>query len=179
VATNVFVDPNTIDNPTTNGIAPAAWGDVLRDNQVGFAQDFPRLRVHKSATQAITTATDTAVTWNVDDYDNDTMHDVVSNTSRLIATHAGKYRLTAFIQWADSTGQRYVLVKINGTATVQAGSSVDAANFAGLPVMHSITWEGEMAAADYAEIYVYQNTGGNLNVATTSWACLSWTGVHS
>ncbi len=179
MATNVFVDPNTIDNPTTNSIAPASWGDVLRDNQVGFAQDFPRLRVHRSAVQSITTATDTAVLWTVDDYDNDTMHDTGSNTSRLVATHSGKYILTAFLHFADGIGQRYAFMKINGTATVQAGASADATLFSGLPMMLAFTWEGEMAAADYAEIIVYQNTGAGLNLQTTSWAALRWTGVHS
>lgn len=157
-----YADPNSIHNPATGTVAPAAWGDQLRDNDVFFANP-PTCRVYNSANESINNATDTALTFNSERFDTDTIHSTVSNTSRLTATTAGKYLIFGHAQFApNATGTRKVFIRLNGTTnlgTIEVPNNGGAAN-----VELPITTIYQLAATDYVELVVFQNSGGALNV---------------
>lgn len=170
--------------PTTQSalhvVTTTEWNRDLVDNVRYLGEDGPRLRVNRSSTLSIGSGSSTAITWNAEDYDTDTMHDLGANTSRLVATHAGKYRLTAYCEFAtNTTGLRYVAVSKNGTGQLAASPILVTASLGSNVAPMPVAWVGELAAADYLEISAFQDSGGNLNITTNSWAALEWTGKHS
>ena len=134
---------------------------MLRSNGFVISDNAARCKVYNSANQSITTATATVLTFDTEDYDNDTMHSTVSNTSRITLTTGGRYLLMGKVQFAsNATGTRRVRIVLNGI-TVLAEVQVPASNVGvvTLPILTVDTF----AAADYVELEVYQDSGGALN----------------
>jgi len=119
--------------------------------------------VSHSAAQSIANVTPTALAFNTEGWDTDTIHNTVTNNSRLTATTAGKYVVLGFVHWANnSTGQRIASIRQNGTTTI-----VDTAEgvISG-EVRHCVGVFVNLAATDYVELVVYQDSGGALDVAS-------------
>ncbi len=149
-----YVDPNTVHNPATATVAPASWGDTVRDD-LEFLVAPPQFAARATATQNVSTATDTVLTAPTEDYDTNSMHSTTTNTSRGTAVTAGKYRCSAIVAWdSDTTGRREVRFLVNGST--QHPCSVIAA-VAGLT--SNITKTLVLAANDYVEVQVWQNSG--------------------
>jgi hypothetical protein len=122
-------------------------------------------RVYNSAVESIPTATLTALTFNSERYDNGGLHSTTTNTSRLTAQKAGKYLITGHLYWAyNATGLRRAYIRLNGATFIAAVELTPGA--AGENDMSVVTVY-HLAAADYVELVVVQNSGGNLNVAAT------------
>jgi len=85
-----YSDPNLIHNPSTGAVAPAAWGDVLRDD-LEFLIDPPACSVQGSAAVAATTSTIVTLTAGTENFDNDAMHSTVTNPERITIQTAGRY----------------------------------------------------------------------------------------
>ena len=123
----------------------------------------PHVSVRHSISQSIATATDTALAFDTERFDTDTMHDTATNNSRLTATTAGKYRISANVSFAsNATGYRAVWLRKNGN------SANPLARVVSPPVNGAITELcvsilENLVAADYVEVMVYQNSGGALN----------------
>jgi hypothetical protein len=134
------------------------------------------VRVTKSATQSITSATDTAITWDQETFDTDTMHDTVTNNTRLTAPVTGKYLVIGCLEFApNATGYRTVKIKKNGTTDYNSETVVNAG--AGDAVRIVITDLVDLAAAGYVEIIGVQSSGAGLNVTTVSSASMMLVGV--
>lgn len=119
-------------------------------------------QVTKSAAQSIATAAFTAVTWNAEDLDTDTLHDTVTNNSRLTAQLAGKYLVWATVTFAgNATGTRIVRLTKNGATNIGRGARVG-----GHADANAVTgvWLVSLAATDYVEVEAYQDSGAGLNV---------------
>lgn len=121
-------------------------------------------RVYNSGSQSINNTTLTALTFDSELYDDDTMHSTVSNTSRITMTTAGRYHVGATVTFdANATGSRIVLLRLNGTTyfakdrhmTVTTGSTTTSA---------TVSSDYNFSATDYVEVIVYQDSGGALNV---------------
>ncbi len=161
-----YVDLNTIHNPATGTIAPATWGDQVRDN-LEFLIDPPACSVFHNTTQTITTSTFTVLSANSENYDNNGMHSTVTNTSRITIQTAGRYLFFARHRWAgNATGARAMQYRINGVdpgGTAQQLMALPAAP-AGINHQHAASWTLVLAVSDYVETVAYQDSGGNLNV---------------
>ena len=157
-----YSDPNLTHNPATGGVAPAAWGDVIRDN-CEFFIDPPTCSVFNSAVQSIPDNATTAMTANSENFDTDAMHSTVSLTSRVVAQTAGRYLVNAAVLFAaNATGRRALDLRINGTTThnIDGRMTVTTVNSMAITGMRLLT----LAAGDYVEAMVLQTSGGNLNV---------------
>jgi hypothetical protein len=161
-----LTDPQDGHDPATGTVAPASWGDDVRNGIMYLGQDKPHCRVYNDANISINTATNTMLTFNQERFDVGGLHSTASNTSRItIPTgEAGKYLIGCNVRWAsNATGVRSLGVVLNGTTTI-AFSLVDidsAINHAqSLVTMYSL------AATDYVEVQVSQTSGGPLNVET-------------
>lgn len=126
----------------------------------------PRCAVYASAQQSIGTALYTVLTFNVDEYNIGPLHTTASNISRLTvpAGAAGNYLFQAGTSWeANAAGQRAVKVVKNGTIDVPGGGAV-----VGVPAAAYTTQTTTqmmflpLLAGDYLEVFVYQDSGGNL-----------------
>jgi hypothetical protein len=129
----------------------------------------PRVKVRRSGSLSVATAaltTFVAVPWDTEEYDTAAMHDAASNTSRLIAPVAGTYQVEAMLPFvAAASGVRRAILCKNSAGA--AGNVLDVDSRAGdagtyTPLRLSTTLE--LAANDYVEAFVTQNSGGTVNV---------------
>jgi hypothetical protein len=164
------VDLNTVHNPATGTVAPAAWGDQIRENQE-FLIDPPGCSVFHSTTQSIATATVVVLNANSENFDNDAMHSTVTNNSRITIQTAGRYLITAAVQWdTNANNDRQVLLRKNGVVqSIAANTQVRAGvGNTGFTVVATTI----AAAGDYIEAFCRQTSGGNLNVELLEFVAL-------
>ena len=152
-------------------ITASLWNDDVRD-AVNFLTDPPRCKLRKSVTQVIPTATNTAITWDTEVYDTDTMHDNATNNTRITFTTAGTYLITLNAMWgASATGTRRIVIEKNGT-TYGTGTAVitpfatPGVNFAYNGATVSV--EAQFSAGEYILVWGYQDSTANLNFAGTA-----------
>lgn len=132
------------------------------DTEVGLLEAPPAARVYHDAAQSIADSAETALAFNQERFDTDTMHDTATNNSRIKATTAGKYVISANVQFAsNSTGHRSLMIRLNG-ATRIAYLRVPAVS--GAVTILSVSTVYNLAANDYVEALVVQTSGGALNV---------------
>jgi hypothetical protein len=125
----------------------------------------PACRVRRTTPQSVPTATETAVTFDAERYDTDTMHSTASLTSRVTFTTAGVYDVDGGVSFAaNGTGLRQVGIRLNGTTYLKLVLTAVAA--AGSSTILSVSTTYKFAAADYVELVVYQSSGGGLDVET-------------
>jgi hypothetical protein len=128
----------------------------------------PAVGVFHNANQAITTSTLTALAFNSERFDQvanaaSTMHDTVTNNTRLTCRYAGVYDIKGCVVWAgNATGIREVDIRLNGATQLQQEKQINAG--AGETVAQSISRHYPLAVNDYVELMVWQTSGGNLNV---------------
>lgn len=124
-------------------------------------------RVYNNANISIGNATNTILTFNSERWDTTAgIHSLVTNTSRLTCPIAGKYLIGGNVRWdANATGVRDLQILLNNTTyigRVYMGATA-AINYA-----QSIVTLYDLAAGDYVELRVYQNSGGALDVLYAS-----------
>lgn len=126
----------------------------------------PRVALAKTATQSISNATVTAITFGAgtEDYDADGLHDTSSNTSRITAAVAGIYVCSyqVVLGAGGSSGSRAAWLRVNGGAdTVRYAWSEQKTDLA---TAHTGCTDLYLAAGHYVELVVAQWSGGSLNV---------------
>lgn len=124
---------------------------------------FPAARVFNSVAQSIATVTNTILTFDSERFDTDAIHSTTATTSRLTATTAGVYAISASIEWASvaATDPRHIRLKLNGLTDIAKSRT---AAPGGAVHEQSITTLYKLAAGEYVEVEVRQASGGALNV---------------
>jgi len=121
-----------------------------------------------TATQSIANSTWTAVLFDAEYWDTDSLHDTTANQDRLRAPSPGKYLAIVYSAWADnSTGHRTIMVRDN-TPTQTYIQRVSA----NLDTRIVCCGLFDLDTNDYVEVLVFQNSGGALNVLAVSSAAL-------
>jgi hypothetical protein len=124
----------------------------------------PSARVYSAANQSIATGTDTAVIFGSERFDTDTIHDTVTNNTRLTAQTAGLYVITAHVNFdINATGWRSVMLRVNGTTVIAEDREIAAA---GIEQRIPLTTMYQLSAGDYVEVVVRQTSGVALNLVT-------------
>jgi len=107
-----YVDPDTVHNPTSGGVAPATWFTNLESNfrsitgRVGCS--LTEATAQDVATPGTTTLTLGAVEWN-----NGMTTGAVANAITVPASYAGKYFISATVQFATiPSGANSVIMDI-------------------------------------------------------------------
>lgn len=148
-----YTAPATVVTATT---ITTAWG-----NSVKAAADYlanpPVCRVRHSANQSVTNGTSLYLAWDTEDLDTDTMHDTVTNNSRITFKTAGVYVITCNVLWVagnDFTGLGVTLEKnaITPIASAQVGTVADNNINIGL----SATTIAKFAVNDYVRAAAFQ-----------------------
>lgn len=109
-------------------------------------------RVRKSANQALSANTATALTWDTEDFDTDGFHDNVTNNTRLTipSGQAGRYQIEAAVRFAIlSSGQRMVTIMKNGTTYLIGATS---AGMSVISTFGNCTTIVDLAVGDYVEL---------------------------
>ena len=122
--------------------------------------------VYKSADQAIANITLVLLTWNSETYDTDSIHDNVTNNTRLtVPAGVTQVKLKASIRWqGNATGDRSVLFLKNNLSFRGTNSVVIPGVNASSKGIVLSTPVLDVVAGDYFEMQVYQDSGGSLNI---------------
>lgn len=143
-------------------------GNDRIDVTIKTSTTIPSAHVHRTSNQNINTGTDTVLLFTAERWDTASLHSTVTNTSRLTAPIAGKYLVSAAIEWtSNGTGSREMRLLLNGTTIVaqdiRTGVSSSSNN------LHmSLTTMVQLSANDYLEVQVKQDRGTGLNVLASS-----------
>lgn len=144
-------------------LAAATWNSGVRDSLIAAAKP-PRCRMRRTTNLSVANATPTAVPLDTADVDTDSIW-VSGTPSRLIAPVDGLYLAGGGGQFAvNATGARMVyLQKSGGTILAMFHGIGNGTWYVGGAVNTPVV----MSAGDYIEMYVYQTSGGALNLDTT------------
>lgn len=146
---------------TTSDYGPLVTFTKLDSGKVGAGIG---ASVYNNATQSITSASDTALTFNTEDYDTDGFHNTGSNTDRLTVPTglSGKYVIIGRTTFpANATGLRQLYIEKNGSTLwdmrvpVNSGTNATSIN---------ITAAADLVSGDYVKLRVYQDSGSTLSV---------------
>lgn len=154
-----------------NGVAgvdvPAAfWNAQVRD-AVTYLLGPPLFKGTTSVAVSIPNGAFTPLALNTNTVDTYSGHSTVTNPSRYVSQISAWYWVSGGAQWAASNaGLRDAELAVNGTAlpeTAQAGlnSGTGVTSTCG-PYPSPVF----LNAGDYVELWVFQNSGAALNVAT-------------
>ena len=124
-----------------------------------------------SATQSIPTSTNTLLTFDSERADSDGFHSIATNTGRItIPTgKAGKYLFGFMIDTSNvTTGTNGINVYKNGTYIDISGRVVPA----NIQPVSSGNFILDLAVADYIELKMYQQSGGNASPLSMSFTAL-------
>lgn len=155
------------------GKITAAYGnDDIRD-AINFLLDQPHVFAYQTTGVSIGsgTATEILMTFDSESWDNDVMHDNVTNPSRLIAKTAGLYAVNYQVAFpANATGVRYAVLRKNAAGVSGGGTAIalardQSASATGASYV-SKSLDVQMAANDYLEVFGLQNSGGALTSVT-------------
>ena len=118
-------------------------------------------QLKKSADQTISNNTLTTLTFDSEDFDTNSYHSLVTNTERLTVPSTGYYLVNFQVMFGtNGSGFREMGLFKNGTRLNYTKGFFTNGNEA-INVFNLMV---SMTAADYLEIKVYQNSGGNLAV---------------
>jgi len=124
-------------------------------------------RAYHSVPQTIPTSTMTDLAFDSERWDTDTIHDLVTNNSRLTCKTAGKYVIMGGVRFAmNATGNRVARIYLNAT-TIIAYYFVPNAG-AAQRTQFVVSTIYDLAVDDYIELTVFQDSGENLDLEAHS-----------
>lgn len=164
-----YVDTNTIHNPTTSTVAPAAWGDQVRDN-LEFLIDPPACSITDSTGSSVASGSLVVLGGtSLENFDNDSMHSDVSNRSRITIQTAGRYLFLATVAYASHAGTADAFVRVslrvNGT-TSYGGMQVKNVTAATQQIRIQATRALVLSAGDFVECTTQHSLAGTVNPVT-------------
>lgn len=125
-------------------------------------------RVTRSTTQTISNTTDTPIEFDTEVEDTSGYHSTVSATSRFTVPSGkdGVFSVRGGVFWDNNaTGQRQCYISKNGTAI--PGSYQVAAGNASFGIAQSTGAIVRLAATEYVEIEVWQNSTANRTIGNS------------
>lgn len=134
----------------------------------------PRCSAYADAAQSVNDSTDTYLTLNQEDYDVGTMHDLVTNNTRVTVPvgGGGLYLIRGGTSFAaDADGYRELFLRKNGTTKMTAVRypSAGGAVTTGVEISQVLV----LAAGDYLELGVAHTAGAALDVGSATRAASS------
>ncbi len=124
-------------------------------------------KVYNSTSQTIANATSTAISFDSEFFDTDSIHDVSTNNSRLtVPAGITKVNVRSYMYFdSNTTGFREIGIFKNGaTAGNYLVADRRSASNSGADLFSVETGIISVVAGDYFETKVYQNSGGNLAI---------------
>lgn len=145
-----------------NSDGAAVWKQVGS----GGGAAFVGCKIYRSSTQTLTTNTHTVITFDSEDFDTDTMHSTVTNTSRITVPSTGYYAAVGVVPFAkNGTGGRAAYIYLNGSF---AGSGVNQAPNSSTSAQLVVSGLFYATSGQYFELDAYQNSGGDLSAGHAS-----------
>ena len=138
----------------------------------------PSAQVRKTSNQSLANATWTAVTWDSEAFDTDSIHDTSTNTSRLTCRTPGKYLLSGVVEFSGLTNPTYLSLQfaLNGNTSGRVYGRQGRTDTTVTPIV-SIADVIDLSVGDYVELYVFTGTGTGTIVGTNPNASFSMTRI--
>lgn len=134
---------------------------------VGYKMAKASARVFHSANQSINTAASTALAFNSERWDTDTIHDTSTNNSRLTCKTPGKYLIEGHAGFAaNATGWRAASFLVTGTTSITAERALNVGGTDAIYLVISSVWD--LVVGDYVEFMVEHNAGIAINVLASA-----------
>lgn len=147
----------TFANITDSGLTASQM--VYTDaNKKLISKTFDKARAYCSTAQSIPTATNTKIAINTKSFDPSGIVDTTNN--RIKPTKAGYYQINGQVLF-DNVADAFCQLYLNG-ASIAIGSRGGSNIGNGITVSDIIYLNG---STDYIELYIYQNSGANANLA--------------
>lgn len=120
----------------------------------------PYARARASVAQSIPANTVTALAFDAEDTDNDSIHDTATNTSRLVCRTAGVYSVVAHVEWSAGAGRELWIRQTlaSGGTKILGETNADVSR-------QSVAAIAEMAVGDYIELVVYTTSATTTSMA--------------
>jgi hypothetical protein len=123
----------------------------------------PAASVTRSSNRTVPNNTSVKLEFDAEFFDTADLHSNTTNTTRLVAPVAGIYQVSANVTWsASSAGTRTMSVLRNNTPRMgdtRAGSGFGGQSVSGLLLL---------AAGDFVELIVFQDSGTPLELVSTA-----------
>jgi hypothetical protein len=148
-------------------VTAAMLNSNIRDDGQFWVSSRARALLRQTVAQSLTSNTWAALTFDVEDLDNDGGHSTVTNTSRYTAQTAGWLRAEGLVCITAGGSQRGARWAVNGTP-INAGQvqlNAPAAGSADIPACGRLIF---LNVGDYIELQGFQNSGGALNTAVAT-----------
>lgn len=123
---------------------------------------------NSSPNQEIPDSTSTPIDLGAEDFDTDSMHDNVTNNTRITipAGEGGKYLIVASCNfWGNASGIRGVSIRKNGSTFLRTKFGNPVGTVESVVEVLDVQL---LAPGDYIEMLGYQSTGANLKINTGS-----------
>lgn len=142
------------------------------DRLINLEKSKKQCRMEGSSTTVITTATQTAIPFPTEVYDNDDMHDLSVNNSRITFNTPGYYIVGGSVQWetgASAVGMRLASIDYNGLAVTSLAAVSQPGSL--LTIWQTLSTGYLFNQGDWIILRVFQDSGGDLDVGNTRfWA---------
>lgn len=155
---------NCKNNAIINVLDPTADQQAATKKYVDDMNYTQGARVYNDGTQSISNGATIILDFDTERWDNDGIWTAGANSDRLICNTAGKYVVSASLQFAgNTTGNR--ILKISGaiggvTVTLAYQNTPGTSGTTNL----CCTTIVDLAVTEYVQFRVFQNSGGSLNV---------------
>lgn len=142
----------------------------------------PQVKAWNSTLVSMLDAATTVIPLQTELWDSTgTMHDSVSNTSRLVAPIDGRYLILANLGFAFSAaGRRICQIRLNANGSGVGGIAISEENHMASPLGSAVIgtkFEYDLVAGDYVEMFGNQTSGGALGSAAVvhqTWMSMRW-----
>lgn len=132
---------------------------------------YKRALVNKSGNQSITGGVTTTLTWDQEVYDTDTIHDTVTNNSRLtVPSGVTKARPSFALKASSTTGQ--IVGKVQKNGADYYGMPMHDTDTAGTDNISAIGAWVDVTPGDYFECVVSTTNTLNIGTENETWFCL-------
>lgn len=137
--------------------APMRWGTQIPKHA----------RYSKSAPQTIADSTATELSFDVVDFDTDSIEDVTGGITQFIPNRAGYWEISANAIWETVDTSASISIIFNGSTVISSGFT------------HVNTVYDFNGITDYITISVSQDSASSIDVTADSWVYLKWIGPNT
>lgn len=157
--------PTTLTAVPGDKIAATAYNAGGRD-PIDFLLDPPRCHVNDATGLVVTNGGTTLMTWSGEVYDTDSMHDAVSNTSRITFNTDGYYEVTYSIQLPNATyTESTVDCRLGAGGNIANGTNINQQN-TNVSRNPRGTFTRAFTTGDYIEFWITQTSGASRTTVT-------------
>lgn len=154
--------PTRLANGSSGQVLTSAGGTSAPTWETPAAGAVYGARVYRSDALSVSHLSTTAIAFDAETFDSNSMHDTVTNNSRIVLNKVGKWRISWQVVYAaNATGSRAAYILLNGSTVVSDRDT----NNAGGAILSYVNGSDVVVASaitDYIEVIPYQNSGGSL-----------------